>query len=141
MEDNGVVELRADGTYALAGGRPVIIRRSRALALERVASLAAQLLQTGMKNSRIEDIGARDVDRIAKIYHLPAKYISLWREVSRERTESYLEGLDNWLEDHNDPDFDGLTVEASVHAYSYVGESQREEHNEDSNRQTADEVE
>jgi hypothetical protein len=40
----------------------------------------------------------------------------------REKLEPVLESLDNWLEDHNAPGFDGRTVETSIHVHTHTGE-------------------
>src|SRR5262249_40447203 len=96
-------------------------KNRRMQALDRTAAVVPQYLSVALRNARASDRRERDVDRDARVFFLPVKYIRLWRAVVLERTESFLEGLDNWLEDHTDPKDTGLTVEAAVHAYCYTG--------------------
>jgi hypothetical protein len=120
MEMNGIVHRRKDGLYVLSAGR-VVLKEQR-VAMERVAALVPQYLKTALRNARAPDWRSRDVDRDARVFFLPQKYVRLWRAVALERTQAFLEGLDDWLEDHACPDDDGPTVEAAVHSYCYTGE-------------------
>jgi hypothetical protein len=124
MQENGYVRVHPGGLLALATGRHVIIGFGlpRALAMERAAALAPQFLRTALRNARTADPGERDLDRIATVSHLPAKFVPLFREQVREKLLPILEFLDNWLEDHNAPGFEGQTVETSIHAHTYTGE-------------------
>jgi hypothetical protein len=54
---------------------------------------------------------------------LPEKYVPLWREVARERARVFLEGVDNWLEDHARRDDAGPVREVAMHCYAYTGDS------------------
>ena len=122
MQANGVVSRRSDGSFVPAMGRQVVLKGWRMSAMERTAALVPQYLRIAMRNARATDPRDRDVDRDARVFFLPQKYVRLWRAVVLERTQSFLEGLDNWLEDHTQPDSSGPTVEAAVHSYSYTGE-------------------
>ena len=57
------------------------------------------------------------------MFFLPEKYVPLWREVARERARAFLEGVDNWLEDHASRDDVGPVREVAVHCYAYTGDS------------------
>lgn len=120
MEINGIVHRRKDRLYVLSMGR-VVLKEQR-VAMERVAALVPQYLRTALRNARAPDTRCRDVDRDARVFFLPQKYVKLWRAVALDRTQAFLEGLDDWLEDHTCPDDDGPTVEAAVHSYCYTGE-------------------
>jgi hypothetical protein len=122
MQANGVVARRKDGFFVPAMGRQVVLKGWRMSAMERTAALVPQYLRVALRNARATDPRDRDVDRDARVFFLPQKYVRLWRAVALERTQSFLEGLDNWLEDHTQPDYLGPTVEAAVHSYSYTGE-------------------
>jgi hypothetical protein len=122
MQANGVVTPRRDGFFVPAMGRQVVLKGWRMSAMERTAALVPQYLRVALRNTRATDPRDRDVDRDARVFFLPQKYVRLWRAVALERTQSFLEGLDNWLEDHTQPDSSGPTVEAAVHSYSYTGE-------------------
>jgi hypothetical protein len=122
MQENGVVTLRRDHAFVPAMGRQVVLKGWRMSAMERTAALVPQYLRTALRNARTTDPRDRDVDRDARVFFLPQKYVRLWRAVALERTQSFLEGLDNWLEDHTQPDSSGPTVEAAVHSYCYTGE-------------------
>jgi hypothetical protein len=122
MQANGVVARRADGFFVPLMGRQVVLRGHRRRAMERTAALVPQYLKMALRNARAPDPRDRDVDRDARVFFLPLKYARLWRAVALERTQSFLEGLDNWLEDHSQPDFAGPTVEAAVHSYCYTGD-------------------
>ena len=122
MQENGVVSRRKDGHFIPAMGRQVVLKGWRMSAMERTAALVPQYLRVALRNARATDPRDRDVDRDARVFFLPHKYVRLWRAVALERTQSFLEGIDNWLEDHTQPDSSGPTVEAAVHSYCYTGE-------------------
>src|SRR6267143_2759083 len=122
MQANGVVTRRRDGLFVPSMGRQVVLKSRRMRAMERTAALVPQYLRMALRNARASDPRERDVDRDARVFFLPEKYVRLWRAVALERTKAFLEGLDNWLEDHTRPDDTGPTVEAAVHSYCYTGE-------------------
>ena len=123
MRKNGFVQPRSRGSFALSVDRQVIIGQPRALALERTANLAPQLLKTGLRNARTPKGQDRDVDREARVFYLPASYVPQFRAMCRRCTKDVLEYVDNWLEDRNAIDFKGPTVEASMHVYTHTSES------------------
>src|SRR6266853_81881 len=122
MQTNGVVTRRRDGLFVPSMGRQVVLKSRRMRAMERTAALVPQYLRMALRNARASDPRERDVDRDARVFFLPEKYVRLWRAVALERTKAFLEGLDNWLEDHTRPEDTGPTVEAAVHSYCYTGE-------------------
>jgi len=122
MQTNGVVTRRRDGLFVPSMGRQVVLKSRRMRAMERTAALVPQYLRLALRNARASDPRERDVDRDARVFFLPEKHVRLWRAVALERTKAFLEGLDNWLEDHTRPDDTGPTVEAAVHSYCYTGE-------------------
>src|SRR5256885_4145508 len=122
MEANGVINRRRDGLFVPSMGRQVVLKSRRMRVMERTAALVPQYLRVSLRNARAPDPRERDVDRDARVFFLPEKYVRLWRAVALERTKAFLEGLDNWLEDHTRPDYTGPTVEAAVHSYCYTGE-------------------
>ena len=96
MEANGVVSQRKGGFFVLSMGRQVVLRGPRAFAMERTAALVPQYLRVSLRNADISNPNSRDIDRDARVFFLPEKWIPLWRTVARERTEAFLEGVDNW---------------------------------------------
>ena len=122
MEANGVVTRRRDGLFVPSMGRQVVLKSRRMRVMERTAALVPQYLRVSLRNARAPNARERDVDRDARVFFLPEKYVRLWRVVALERTKAFLEGLDNWLEDHTQPEDTGPTVEAAVHSYCYTGE-------------------
>lgn len=122
MQANRVITRRADGVFVPSMGRQVVFEGQRIQTMERAAALVPQYLRIALRNALSNDPRDKDVDRDARVYFLPHKYVRLWRAVALERTQSFLEGLDNWLEDHAQPDATGPTVEAAVHSYCYTGE-------------------
>jgi len=128
MQTNGVVTRRRDGLFVPSMGRQVVLKSRRMRVMERTAALVPQYLKMALRNARASDPRERDVDRDARVFFLPEKYVRLWRAVALERTKAFLEGLDNWLEDHTRPDDTGPTVEAAVHSYCYTGEPRSPKH-------------
>ena len=122
MQANEVVTRRRDGLFVPSMGRQVVLKSRRMRVMERTAALVPQYLRVTLRNARASDPRERDVDRDARVFFLPEKYVRLWRTVALERTRAFLEGLDNWLEDHTRPGDTGPTVEAAVHSYCYTGE-------------------
>jgi len=123
MRQNGLIQPGSRGSFTLSVDRQVIIGQPRALALERSASLASQLLKTALRNARTPKGQDREVDREARVFHLPASYVPQFRAICRRCTKDVLEFVDNWLEDRNAVDFRGQTVEASMHVYTHTSES------------------
>jgi hypothetical protein len=126
MYEYGLIRKTNRGKIALTGGRQVLYimkKRGRAVVFERAANLVPQYLRTALHNASTEDPYSRDIDRDARILYLPEKYVPLWREVVRERARVFLEGVDNWLEDHACRDDTGPVHEVAVHCYAYTGDS------------------
>jgi len=123
MRQNGLIQARSRSSFALSVDRQVIIGQPRALALERSASLASQLLKTALRNAKTPRGQDREVDREARVFYLPARYVPQFRALCRRCTKDVLEFVDNWLEDRNAINFRGQTVEASMHVYTHTSES------------------
>lgn len=122
MMANGIIQQRKQGLFAVSTGRHVVLRDQRRLAMERAAALVLQYLRISLRNAVTSNPKSRDIDRDARVFFLPDKWVGLWRAVARERTEAFLEGVDNWLEDHTRPEDVGPVREVAVHCYSYTGE-------------------
>jgi hypothetical protein len=122
MLANEIIRRRDDGRFVIAMGRHVLLRNQRTLAMERAAALVPQYLRISLRNADTRDSNLRDIDRDARVFFLPEKWVALWRNVARERTQAFLEGLDNWLEDHTRPEDAGPVREVAVHCYGYTGE-------------------
>jgi hypothetical protein len=121
----GIIRKTSRGKVALVGGRQVLYPRKagqRAMALDRAAALVPQYLRISLRNADTRDVYSRDIDRDARILYLPEKYVPLWRNVVRERAQAFLEGVDNWLEDHARRDDVGSVREVAVHCYAYTGD-------------------
>jgi hypothetical protein len=122
MEANGIIRQRKDRLFRVSMGRQVVLRGQRKLAMERAAALVPQYLRISLRNADVVNPHSRDIDRDARVFFLPEKWVGLWRTVARERTQAFLEGMDNWLEDHTRPDDSGPVREVAIHCYSYTGE-------------------
>ena len=90
--------------------------------MERAAALVPQYLQIALRNADTANPHTRDIDRDARVFYLPEKWVGLWRAIARERTEAFLEGMDNWLEDHTRLDDSGPVREVALHCYAFTGE-------------------
>jgi hypothetical protein len=122
MERNGIVRQQKGGLFAIRMGRQIVLRGHRTSAMERAAVLVPQYLKISLRNADTSNLNVRDIDRDARVFFLPEKWVGLWREVARERTQAFLEGVDNWLEDHTRPDESGPVREVAIHCYGYTGE-------------------
>jgi hypothetical protein len=122
MEANGIIRQQRKGQFAVSVGRHVVLRAHRAAAMERAAALVPQYLRISLRNADTSNPHSRDIDRDARVFFLPNKWVGLWRAVARERAEAFLEGMDNWLEDHTRPDDSGPVREVAIHCYGYTGE-------------------
>lgn len=119
MRARGVVRRRTDGRYVLLR-RAVLVGSRDPVYLEWAATLATQHLKTAIENWNEKDRDARQLDRIARVYNLPEDEVSSFRVFAKTRAESWLEEIDNWLEDHDAPGGRRRRVEAGVHVYGYV---------------------
>lgn len=121
MELNAIVRRRKDGRFELSMGRQIVLK-GRRLAMERAAALVPQYLRVSLRNADTPNPHTRDIDRDARVFFLPEKWVGLWRVIARERTEALLEGIDNWLEDHTRSDDSGPVREVALHCYAFTGE-------------------
>jgi hypothetical protein len=124
METYGVIARQPDGSFALTH-RLVLIGDYEAVVLERITTLAAQYLETALNNLRSKDNRHRNLDRTARVYNLPERFLPQFREMVEAQTQSFLESIDIWLESRNAPNANEATVEAAVHSYSYTGAPKR----------------
>jgi hypothetical protein len=125
MFEHGVVKKTNNGKIAPAGGRAVIPNDAfaRTVLLDRAAASVPHYLGTELHNADTQDPYFRDINRAATVFFLPEKYVPLWRAVARERAQAFLEGVDNWLEDHARRDDMGPVREVSMHCFAYTGDS------------------
>jgi hypothetical protein len=120
MELNGIVRQRY-GRFELSMGRQILLKGRRP-AMERAAALVPQYLRIALRNADTANPHTRDIDRDARVFFLPEKWVGLWRAIARERTEAFLEGVDNWLEDHTRVHDSGPVREVALHCYAFTGE-------------------
>jgi hypothetical protein len=120
MELNGIVRRRY-GRFELSIGRQILLKGRRP-AMERAAALVPQYLTIALRNADTANPHTRDIDRDARVFFLPEKWVGLWRAIARERTEAFLEGVDNWLEDHTRLHDSGPVREVAIHCYAFTGE-------------------
>jgi Family of unknown function (DUF6502) len=109
---------RLDGRYVLLK-RAVLVGRPGPLQLETAANFAALYLEAAAENWEETDQSARHFDRIARVFHLPEKEVPVFREFVKRRATSWLEEMDNWLEDHDEPG-QRRRMQAGVHVFGYV---------------------
>lgn len=122
MSARRVVRRRADGRYVLLR-RAVLVGNRDPVYLEWAATVATEHLKTAIENWNEKDREARQLDRIARVFNLPEDEVSSFRAFAKTRAESWLEEIDNWLEDHDAPRGRRRRVEAGVHVYGYVRSS------------------
>jgi len=127
MLKKGIIRTTKEGNVALIGGRTVVLTNKgrRELALERAAILVPQYLRIALRNAQSVEAHSRDLDRDARVFSLPEKYVPLWRSMARDRAQAFLEGMDNWLEDHSSAGDVGPVREVAVHCYAYTGDRGR----------------
>ena len=125
MFEHGVVRKTNNGKIAPTGGRTIIPSEdsARSVLLNRAAASVPQYLGTELHNADTQDPYFRDINRAARVFFLPEKYVPLWRAVARERAQAFLEGVDNWLEDHARRDDKGPVREVAMHCFAYTGNS------------------
>lgn len=119
MRARRVIRRRSDGRYVLLQ-RAVLVGKRDPVYLEWAAAVATEHLKTALENWKEGNRDARQLDRIARVFNLPVTQASTFRAFAKKRAESWLEEIDNWLEDHDAPTGRGRRVEAGVHVYAYV---------------------
>jgi hypothetical protein len=124
MFKQGIIRETKRGSVVLTGGRTVVLtkRGRRELALARASVVVPQYLRIALRNAQSVEPHSRDLDRDARVFSLPERYVPLWRAMARERAQLFLEGMDNWLEDHAAEDRIGPVREVAVHCYAYTGD-------------------
>jgi Family of unknown function (DUF6502) len=127
MNARRVVRRRTDGRYVLLR-RAVLVGRGDPVYLEWAATVATEHLKTASENWKERDRNARQLDRMARVFNLPEEQISNFRVFAKNRAESWLEEIDNWLEDHDAPRDRRRRVEAGVHVYGYVRSARKPRH-------------
>lgn len=119
MRIRGIARRRKDGRYVLLQ-RAVLVGYPDPVYLEWAATIAAQHLTTAIENWEEKDPDCRHLDRIARVFNLPEREVSRFRDFAKRRAKSWLEEIDNWLEDHDEPKRRQRRVQAGVHVYGYV---------------------
>lgn len=125
MSARRVVRCRSDGRYVLLR-RAVLVGKRDPVYLEWAATVATEHLKTAIENWNEKDREARQLDRIARVFNLPENEVSRFRVFAKTRAESWLEEIDNWLEDHDAPRGRRRRVEAGVHVYGYVRSARKD---------------
>jgi hypothetical protein len=120
---NGIIQRNEKGLFVLATSMRAALFSARELVLVRTAVVVPEILAAALKNSRVTSPDLREVNRTVRVRHLPKKYVPLWRQLIRERTQAFLEGLDNWLEDHNEPASFEPTVAVGLHVCACAARS------------------
>jgi Family of unknown function (DUF6502) len=123
MRARKVVRRRSDGRYVLLQ-RAVLVGKRDPVYLEWAAAVATEHLKTALGNWKERNRDARQLDRTARVFNLPVAQASTFQAFAKKRAESWLEEIDNWLEDHDAPKGRGRRVEAGVHVYGYVKSAQ-----------------
>ena len=119
MTRRGIVRRRTNGRYMLLQ-RAVLVGNPDPAYLEWAATAATQYLKTAFENWKQTNPNARQLDRIARVFDLPEREVANFRVFAKGRAESWLEEIDNWLEDHGAPQGRRRKIEAGVHVYGYV---------------------
>ena len=125
LRANHIIQRNRDGLFVLGSDNRAALFSAREQVLSRAAVIVPEILAAALKNSRVVSSELREVNRTMRIRHLPWKYLPLWRQLMRERTEAFLEGLDNWLEDHNEPNSSEPTVSVGLHVCGCSGRSSK----------------
>src|SRR5579863_527895 len=125
LRANRIIQRNRDGLFVLKSGNRAALFSAREQVLSRAAVIVPEILAAALKNSRVVSSDLREVNRTMRIRHLPRKYLPLWRQLVRERTQAFLEGLDNWLEDHNEPSSPEPTVSVGLHVCGCSGRSSK----------------
>lgn len=112
---NRIMQRNHAGMFELKSANRAALFSAREQVLSRAAVIVPEILAAALRNSRVASSELREVNRTMRVRHLPRKYLPLWRQLVRERTQAFLEGLDNWLEDHNEPDGPEPTVSVGLH--------------------------
>lgn len=120
MERNGVIARQLDGSYRLIR-RAVLVDEYHHLAIERMATMATQYLETALYNLRTPESRQRYLDRTSWVFDLPQKYVPQFQDLVREQAQAFLEVVDEWLESRIVRGSEEPTVQAGVHTYMYAG--------------------
>lgn len=124
MRMRGIARRRRDGRYVLLQ-RAVLVGYPDPVYLEWAATIATQHLTTAIENWEEKNPNYRHLDRIARVFNLPDREVPRFRDFAKKRAKSWLEEIDNWLEDHDAPKRRQRRVQAGVHVYGYVVGPQR----------------
>jgi hypothetical protein len=120
---NGIIQQNKAELYVLRSSMRAALFSAREAVLVRAAVVVPEILGAALRNARVPSPDLREVNRTVQVRHLPKKYLPLWRQLTRERTQAFLEGLDNWLEDHNDPQSPERTVAVGLHVCACAARS------------------
>jgi hypothetical protein len=77
-------------------------------------------LSTAVENLKTSNLKNRHLHRVARVLHLPPAKIAKFREFAKGRAGSWLEEIDDWLQDHDAATPARGGVEVGVHVYSYA---------------------
>jgi hypothetical protein len=125
LRANSIIQRNERGLYVLGTSMRAALFGARELVLLRTAVVVPEILTAALKNSRVALSKNRELNRTVRVRHLPKKYLPLWHQLIRERTQPFLEGLDNWLEDHNEPDSLEPTISVGLHVCACAARTAR----------------
>jgi hypothetical protein len=120
LRRNRIVCVNKKNLYELRSRRAVLFDGPQ-LALVRAAVVVPEVLAVALQNGYAVSPEQRDIHRTVRVRHLPRKFLPLWRQLVKERSQDFLEGLDNWLEDHNELHAAEPTVTVAAHICAYTG--------------------
>lgn len=123
MEWANVITLCPDGSYVLTRQMNlVLVGPDISLAVERFATNVTRLFWSGLRNLKsAANQSARNLDREARVTHLPERYAPAFLAFAKESAQAFLSVIDNYLESHDDPSTSEPTLEAGMHVYTWLG--------------------
>ena len=113
----------SDGSYILTRQTNlVLVGPDITLAVDRFATNVTRLFWSGLRNLKsAADQSSRNLDREARVTHLPARYAPAFLAFAKDNAQVLLSIIDNYLESRDDPATSEATLEAGMHVYTWLG--------------------
>lgn len=89
------------------------------------AAFVTRHLATAASNLKENDERLRHVNRATVVLNLPKAEVSNFREFARQRAQSLLDEVDNWLQDRDVTMTHGKGIEAGLHVCTYAVPAER----------------
>lgn len=118
MQENGIIKPQENGLFVVAS-RTLVLGGLDAV-VERAAVLVTGLLESMLRNACVPNKNEHNFDRVAHVMRFSPKHLPRLRTFVKTQGASFIEIIDDWLEDHKAAQPHEPVMEVGVGVYLYT---------------------